>query len=93
MSEVNGNLAAETANLHLDEVTGERISKSELKKRQKLRENEKKKAARAAAAPPKPEPKKKAGSDEMDESNLNPNVRALSLPHLCYQNVTILSLI
>ena len=74
MSEVNGTLAAETANLHLDEVTGERVSKSELKKRQKLREQQKKKVAKAVAAPPEQEPKKKAGSDEMDESDLNPNV-------------------
>ena len=78
MAEVNGTLATETANLHLDEVTGERVSKSELKKRQKLREQEKKKAAKVAAAPPKQEPKKKAGSEEMDESNLNPNVRISS---------------
>ncbi len=74
MSEVNGNLASETGNLHLDDVTGERVSKSELKKRQKLREQQKKKVAKAVAAPPKQEPKKKAGSEEMDESNLNPNV-------------------
>jgi lysyl-tRNA synthetase, class II len=74
MSEVNGTLASEAANLHLDELTGEKVSKSELKKRQKLREQDKKKAAKAAAAPPKAEAKKKVGSDEMDESNLNPNV-------------------
>lgn len=30
--------AENTPNLHLDEVTGERVSKSELKKRQKQRE-------------------------------------------------------
>ena len=64
-------LAQETANLHLDEVTGERISKSELKKRQKARDQEKKKKEKAAAAPPKPEKKSNA---EMDEANLNPNV-------------------
>jgi lysyl-tRNA synthetase, class II len=74
MADVNGSLAQEAANLHLDKVTGEKVSKSELKKRQKLREQEKKKAAKSAAAPPKQESKKKAGSDEMDESNLNPNV-------------------
>lgn len=63
---------AEVANLHLDEVTGERVSKSELKKRQKQRDNERKKAGKAAAAPPKPVKEKKEG--EIDESNLNPNV-------------------
>jgi lysyl-tRNA synthetase class 2 len=65
-------LAQDTANLHLDEVTGERVSKSELKKRQKQRQVEAKKKEKAAAAPPKPE--KKAASAELDESNLNPNV-------------------
>lgn len=35
--------AESTPNLHLDEVTGERISKTELKKRQKKREAEQKK--------------------------------------------------
>lgn len=60
------------ANLHLDEATGERISKTELKRRQKLRAQEEKKQQRAAAAPPKAEKKKPA---EDDESNLTPNVR------------------
>ena len=59
------------ANLHLDEVTSERISKSELKRRQKLRLQEEKKQQRAAAAPAKTEKKKSA---EDDESNLSPNV-------------------
>ena len=60
------------ANLHLDEVTGERVSKSELKKRQKQRETERKKAEKAAAAPPKQAKAKKEG--DIDESELNPNV-------------------
>ncbi|KAF2837629.1 putative Lysyl-tRNA synthetase [Patellaria atrata CBS 101060] len=60
-----------TANLHLDEVTGERVSKTELKKRQKQRANEAKKAEKAAAAPQKPE--KKAKSGEEDEKELTPN--------------------
>ncbi len=47
------------ANLHLDEVTGEMVSKSELKKRMKARQVEAKKAAKKASAQPKPEPKKK----------------------------------
>jgi lysyl-tRNA synthetase, class II len=61
----------EVANLHLDEVTGERISKTELKKRQKQRQKEADKAAKAAAAPPKvSKPKNAAGQEEAD---LNPN--------------------
>lgn len=59
------------ANLHLDEVTGERISKSELKRRQKMRAQEEKKQQRATAAPAKTEKKRPA---EDDESNLSPNV-------------------
>ncbi len=68
---------AQMANLHLDEVTGERVSKSELKKRQKQREKEKVKAEKAAAAPPKPAPKAKGGSAEQEESELTPNVSIL----------------
>lgn len=62
----------EVANLHLDEVTGERVSKTELKKRQKQRQKEAEKAAKAAAAPPKAsgKPKNAAGEEEKD---LNPN--------------------
>ncbi len=74
MADASASLAQDTANLHLDEVTGERVSKSELKKRQKQRQAEEKKKEKAAAAPPKPE--KKAKSEELDESNLNPNVSA-----------------
>ena len=59
------------ANLHLDEVTGEKVSKTELKRRQKLRAQDEKKQQRAAAAPPKAENKRPA---EDDESNLTPNV-------------------
>lgn len=62
---------AQVGNLHLDEDTGERVSKSELKKRQKQRDNEKRKRDKAAAAPPKAERKVSA---EEEESNLTPNV-------------------
>jgi lysyl-tRNA synthetase class 2 len=62
------------ANLHLDEVTGEKVSKSELKKRQKARQKEEDKAKREAAAPPKPVTAKKTNA-EADEKELNPNVR------------------
>lgn len=62
---------AAVANLHLDEVTGEKVSKSELKKRQKLRQLEEKKKEKAAAAPAKTE--KKVSAEEA-ESELTPNV-------------------
>ncbi|KAL9589349.1 MAG: hypothetical protein Q9203_001852 [Teloschistes exilis] len=64
--------ADQLANLHLDEVTGEKVSKSELKKRQKQRQQEEKKREKAAAAPAKPKPEK-AMSAEEEESNLTPN--------------------
>jgi len=63
-----------TPNLLLDEVTGEKVSKSELKKRQKQREREAKKAEAAATKQAPPPPKKKAGSAEEEEAKLNPNV-------------------
>lgn len=61
------------ANLHLDEVTGEKVSKSELKKRQKQRQKEEEKKKKEAAAPPKPVTAKKSNA-EADEKELNPNV-------------------
>ncbi|KAH8750880.1 putative Lysyl-tRNA synthetase, cytoplasmic [Hyaloscypha finlandica] len=60
------------ANLHLDEATGEMVSKSELKKRNKQRQKEEEKRAREAAAPPKPVAAKKSNA-EADEKELNPN--------------------
>jgi lysyl-tRNA synthetase class 2 len=61
------------ANLHLDEVTGEMVSKSELKKRNKQRQKEEEKRQREAAAPAKPVAAKKSNA-EADEKELNPNV-------------------
>jgi lysyl-tRNA synthetase class 2 len=61
------------ANLHLDEVTGEKVSKSELKKRQKQRQKEEAKKEKEAAAPPKAVTAKKSNA-EADEKELNPNV-------------------
>ena len=58
---------------YLDEVTGEPVSKSELKKRQKQREKDAKKAEKAAAAPPAPVKAAKTASAEEEEANLNPN--------------------
>lgn len=60
------------ANLHLDEVTGEHVSKSELKKRQKQRATEEKKKEKSASAENTTQPKKR--SEEEEESNLTPNV-------------------
>ncbi|KAK2782776.1 lysyl-tRNA synthetase [Onygenales sp. PD_12] len=65
--------AANLANLHLDEVTGERVSKSELKKRQKARAKEAEKREKAAAAPPKAQPAAKKARAEEEESELTPN--------------------
>ncbi|KFX96578.1 hypothetical protein V490_03274 [Pseudogymnoascus sp. VKM F-3557] len=62
----------QVANLHLDEVTGEKVSKSELKKRQKQRQKEEEKKKKEAAAPPKPVKEKKTDA-EADEKELNPN--------------------
>lgn len=61
---------ASMASLLFDETTGEKVSKSELKRRQKLREREAEKKKKAAAAPPKAE---KRTSAEYDEANLTPN--------------------
>ncbi|WWC91602.1 lysine-tRNA ligase [Kwoniella dendrophila CBS 6074] len=59
------------ANLHKDEVTGEMVSKSELKRRQKERQVAAKKAEKAAAQPAKAEKGsagKKTAEVEMDAS-------------------------
>ena len=64
---------ASMANLLLDEVTGEKVSKTELKKRQKQREKDAKKKEKEAAAPPKTQ--KKVSAEE-EEANLSPNVSA-----------------
>ncbi|KIW08897.1 lysine-tRNA ligase [Verruconis gallopava] len=70
-------------NLVLDEETGERVSKTEYKKRVKAREAAAKKAAKAAAAPKKEVSKK---SDKVDMSDLNPNqyfeLRSRQIKHL-----------
>ncbi|KAG2226993.1 hypothetical protein INT45_006400 [Circinella minor] len=62
--------AVNEKNLQKDPVTGEMISKSELKRRQKQREKEAAKAAKAASAPQTTEKKKSA---EEGEEELNPN--------------------
>jgi lysyl-tRNA synthetase class 2 len=62
--------AAEAKDLHTDPVTGEKISKSELKRRQKQREKDEKKKEKAAALPVQTKKEKK--KDDVEE--LNPNV-------------------
>lgn len=68
------------ANMHLDEVTGEKVSKSELKKRMKQRAKDEEKKKKEAAMPPKPAATKKT-SAEVDEKELNPNVSLHSPSH------------
>lgn len=71
--------AAAVAKLHLDEVTGEMISKTELKKRQKQREKEAAKKEKAAANPKPPAASTK--NAEAAEKELTPNqVRSYSNP-------------
>lgn len=74
--------ADQLQNLHLDEVTGERVSKSELKKRQKQRAQEEKKREKAAAAPPKPAAQKQTNAEEA-EKELTPNVCTPTLSAVC----------
>ena len=73
MTDAAAPVEEQVANLHLDEVTGEKVSKSELKKRQKQRQKEEEKKKKEAAAPPKPVKEKKSNA-EADEKELNPNV-------------------
>ncbi|KAI9796363.1 MAG: lysyl-tRNA synthetase [Piccolia ochrophora] len=64
--------AEQLQNLQMDEVTGERVSKSELKKRIKQRQLDQKKREKAAAAPRPPAAAQKSNV-EQEESNLTPN--------------------
>lgn len=59
--------------LHLDEATGERVSKSELKKRDKLRKRDAEKAAKVAANPPRAPVKSKVDGADANVEELNPN--------------------
>lgn len=60
-----------TPELLLDEVTGDRVSKTELKKRQKQRQKDADKATRLAS---RPAPVTKKTNAESEEKDLNPNV-------------------
>ena len=77
-------------NTLLDEATGEYVSKTELKKRQKAREKDAKKAEREATKQAPPQPKRKAASQEEDEGKLNANVSqdiTLRMTLTCVQDV------
>ena len=65
------NEKASALELYLDEFTGERVSKTELKKRQKQRQKDAEKALKLASRPA-PAPKKM--NAESEEKELNPNV-------------------
>lgn len=69
MSEA-ANVAGDAPNLLDDPVTGEKVSKSELKRRQKQRQKDAEKAEKAAK---EPAPAKSAGGDAAAEEALTPN--------------------
>lgn len=72
----DGNAANETKpQTLLDDVTGEYVSKSELKKRQKQRQKEAEKAKKESTRQAPPPPKKKAADEE---AQLNPNVSGIA---------------
>ncbi|TFK18292.1 lysine-tRNA ligase [Coprinopsis marcescibilis] len=77
-------MSTEAAGTHKDPVTGEMISKQELKRREKQRAKGAAKASKAAAAPPV-EAKEKADAKPKEEE-LNPNqyyeLRARQIKHL-----------
>ncbi|PVU90429.1 hypothetical protein BB559_004633 [Furculomyces boomerangus] len=64
---MTGTTAQPTEKLYLDEITGEHISKSELKRRTKNREREAKKQQKANAAPQKVEKTDKKSATEAEE--------------------------
>lgn len=65
--------AAAVAKLHLDDATGEMVSKTELKKRQKAREKDAARKERQAAHPPPAAAAASARSAEAAEKELTPN--------------------
>ncbi|KAI6246826.1 Lysine--tRNA ligase cla4 [Erysiphe necator] len=77
MTDANPNVESEPNNasqnltLYFDEVTGENVSKTELKRRQKQRQKQKEKLQREASAP-KPVTSSSKNVEE-DEKKLNPN--------------------
>ena len=77
--------------LFLDEVTGERVSKTELKKRQKQREKDAKKAEREATKQAPPQPKRKAASQEEEEGKLSANVSITAISSSMWARLTRLA--
>ena len=73
----DGGAADAVAKLHLDEVTGEMISKTELKKRQKMRDREASKREKSAAKPQQPDAPS-AKNAEAAEKDLTPNQVSLN---------------
>lgn len=66
--------AAAVAKLHLDDVTGEMVSKSELKKRQKTRERDAQKKEKQATKTPSAATSQPSFKDiEAREKDLTPN--------------------
>lgn len=65
-------MATDSTGTHKDPVTGEMISKQELKRREKQREKEARKAANAAAQP-QASTNDRAGNNIANEDNLSPN--------------------
>lgn len=74
--------AAALAKLHLDEVTGEMISKTELKKRQKARERDAQKKEKQAAKPAPEASNTKSAEAREDELTPNQVCAALLVPEL-----------
>lgn len=66
-------VAEQVQKLYLDEETGEKVSKTELKKRVKAREQAKKKAEKAAARPAAAGAGAGAGGNKKREDDYNPN--------------------
>ena len=79
-----------TVNLHADPVTGEMISKSELKKREKQRAKDAAKAEKKAAAPAPAAGEKKEKSEKDNEEELDAGVSAQKL-RLCHRSRCISS--
>lgn len=79
VQEVTVQDGADKPALLLDEVTGEQVSKTELKKRQKAREKEAKKAEKDASRPAPAVGKAKKNTAEEDEGKLSPHVSSAAL--------------
>ena len=63
----------ETARLYLDEVTGEKVSKSELKRRSKQREKDLEKSTRKSESTLEPSDANASSEKDIEEESLDPN--------------------